>query len=81
MARGGKRPGAGGKEGTVRPKFTEYWTQEEIAEYFQWVKENYKKSPRLATWVGDHLMGKPVQPLGNDDDKPLIVQFSDSFTQ
>ena len=79
MAKGGKRLGAGNKEGSVRPKITDYWTQDDIADYFVWVKENYKKNPRIATWVGDHLLGKPMQPLGNEDGKPLVVEFSSTF--
>lgn len=77
--KGGKRKGAGNKLGSVRPKITDFWTQEDIAEYFGWVKENYKKSDRLATWVGDHLLGKPVQPIGNDQTGELKITFDASL--
>ena len=77
--RGGKRPGAGNKEGNVRPKITDYWSQEDIAEYFTHLKSKYKESDVLARFVGEQLMGKPVQPIGNDDGKPLIIQFDDAF--
>ena len=73
MARAGTLHKGGQKEGTVRPKFTDYWKQKDIVDYFDWVRKNYKKNPRLATWVGDHLVGKAVQPIGNDGDKPFMV--------
>jgi hypothetical protein len=76
---GGKREGSGGKLGQVRPKLTDYWSQDDIEEYFYWLKENYKKDTGLAKFVGEHIMGKAVQPIGNDDGKPLIVQFDSAF--
>ena len=80
MARGGKREGAGAKLGSVRPKITDYWTQDDIADYFTHLKKNYKKSDRLAVFVGEHIMGKAIQPLGNDDTGVLNVQFVNAFT-
>lgn len=71
--------GAGNKEGSMRPKISSYWTEEDIEEYFQHLKENYKKSDILTKFVGDHLMGKAVQPIGNDDGKALLVKFDNAF--
>lgn len=73
MTHGGKRDGAGVKEGSIRPKFSMYWSQEEIAEYMTWLKANYKERPELAKWVGDQLFGKAPQPISNDGDTPFLV--------
>ena len=73
MAKGGKRKGAGAFQGQVRPKFTEYWTPDEIKQFMADMKEKAKTDSRIATWIGDHLFGKPVQPIGNDDDKPFLI--------
>jgi hypothetical protein len=73
MARGGKRKNAGVKEGSQRPSLTDYWKQEDIVEYFDWLKGAYKKDAQLAKFVGEHIMGKAVQPIGNDGDKPFLV--------
>lgn len=73
MINGGKRERAGNKEGSVRPKMTDFWSQEDIQNYFSYLKENYKKSDVLTKFVGEHLMGKPVQPIGNDGDKPFLI--------
>ena len=77
MAKGGKREGAGNKLGSVRPKMTDYWSQEDIEDYFTWLKGSYKTDATLAKFVGEHLMGKAVQPLGNDDGQPLVIQLSE----
>ncbi len=74
MQRGGKRQGAGVKQGSVRPKISTYWSQEDIDEYFTWLKKAYKTEPTLAKFVGEQLMGKAVQPIGNDDDKPFKIE-------
>lgn len=75
--RGGKRLGAGNKAGSIRPQLTDYWTKEDIADYFQHLKDNYKKSDRLAVFVGDHILGKAVQPIGNDGDQPFMISGVD----
>ena len=71
---GGKKPGAGVKQDSIRPKFTAYWSQDDIKEYMEWLKNNYKDKPELAKYVGDHLFGKPIQPLTGDGGGP--IQFS-----
>jgi len=70
---GGKRQGAGNKEGSVRPNFYKFVEQDEIREFMSWVKKNYKKNPRLAIWYGDHLFGKATQPLAGDSVEPITV--------
>lgn len=74
MALGGKRPGAGVKEGSIRPKLTNYWSQEDVQEYFDWLKVSYKKEPMLAKFVGEQLMGKAIQPLTGEDGGPIKIQ-------
>jgi hypothetical protein len=69
------------KGATNRPQFHTYTTELDRREYVIWVKENYKKDPQLAKWYGDQLFGKAVQPLGNDNGQPLILQFDNAFTQ
>ena len=69
--RGGKREGAGGKAGSIRPKFSVYWTIKDIEDYHKWLKKNYKKNPLLAKFVGEQLHGKAPQPLQGDDDNPI----------
>lgn len=73
MKNGGKRKGAGNKLGSIRPKLTDYWSQNDIADYFAFLKENYKKDMGLAKFVGEHIMGKAVQPIGNDGDEPFKI--------
>lgn len=73
MKRGGKRVNSGNKLGSVRPKITDYWSQDDIQDYFSWLKKEYKKEPSLARFVGEQLMGKPVQPIGNDGDEPFKI--------
>lgn len=68
------------KGATNRPQFHTYTSEIERKEYVKWVKEHYKKDPQLARWYGDQLFGKAVQPLGNDNDQPLVIQFDNAFT-
>ena len=74
MAKGGKRQGAGVKKDSIRPKFTAYWSQEEIEDYMTWLKQNYKDKPELAKYIGDHLFGKAPQPISNDGDNPFKIE-------
>lgn len=73
--------GAGNKEGSIRPNFTMYTSEDDIKEFMTWVKENYKKSDKLATWYGDHIFGKAIQPLGNPDGSPLTITFDSAFKE
>lgn len=70
---GGKREGAGVKEGSIRPNFFKFVTPDDVQDYMDWVLDNYKKDNKLATWLGDHLFGKAVQPIGNDGDEPFKI--------
>lgn len=68
-----KGSGVGNKAGSIRPSFNQYWSQDDIADYMNWLKANYKEKPELAKFVGDHLFGKAVQPIGNDGDEPFKI--------
>ncbi len=70
---GGKRVGAGAKKGSIRPRLTDYWSQQDIQEYFDHLKASYKNDATLTKFVGEHLMGKAVQPIGNDGDEPFKI--------
>lgn len=72
--RGGKREGSGGYEGQIKPKFFSFVAPDEVQKYMDWVLKKYKKDTKLAIWLGDHLFGKAVQPIGNDEDKPFKIQ-------
>lgn len=68
MARGGKRTGAGRPEGSknaksVRATIHTYFSEADIEEFFEFLKDNYKEDMRLMQWVGDHLLGKPSQSI------------------
>jgi hypothetical protein len=54
LAKGGARPGAGNKPGVPdRPKLADYWDEEAIKEYFEFLRDNYKEEgARLMLFVG-----------------------------
>lgn len=81
MAHGGKRQGAGRKEGSINvPKLSAYFTQKEVAAFVEDLKERAKKSDRIAVFVGEHLFGKPSQPLGFDEGTLQLI-FDNAFAR
>lgn len=79
MARYPKK-GSGNQEGFVRPKFTMYNSQKDIEDFMIWVKKNYKKNIKLATWYGDHLFGKAIQPMEGDlGGGKITIAYDNSF--
>jgi len=72
--KGGKRIGSGNKQGSIRPKITDHWSEEDIKGYFTWLKKEYKNQPTLAKFVGEQLMGKAIQPLTGEDGGPIQIQ-------
>lgn len=81
MARGGKREGAGGKEGAIRPHLSHFWTEKQIRTFYQHMYKRQKKSDRIAVWCGEQLSGKAVQPLSNADGSNLTITFDGVFSQ
>lgn len=70
---GGKRKGSGRRRGSGdKPHLLDYWTAAEVAAYFQHIKKAYKTNPKIATWVGDQISGKAVQPLAGHDGGALF---------
>ena len=70
---------AGNKEGNVRIKLTNHLDENDIKDFVTWIKKNYKKNPKLATWYGDHIFGKAPQPLTGFDGGPLHISFDSAF--
>lgn len=73
MKRGGKRKGAGNKEGSTRPNFYAFVTPKDIKDYMLWVKANFKTNDKLAVWYGDHLFGKAQQPISGPEGGPIEI--------
>ncbi len=69
---GGKRAGAGRRVGSGdKPHIRDYWTPEQIANFYRSLYERALKSDRLAVFVGEQLSGKAAQPLTGDKDNPV----------
>ena len=64
------------KGSTTTPQFKNYVTDKQRLAFVAWVEKNYKKNPKLATWYGDQMFGRAVQPLGNDNGEPLKIAIS-----
>lgn len=63
MAKGGARPGAGRKAGPTAKPFRDYVSEEDKAQFVEFMLANYMGDMRLAVWVGDQLMGKAPQTI------------------
>lgn len=77
--RGGKRAGAGRPEGSkneksIRATIHTYFSEADIAEFFEFLKDNYKEDMRLMQWVGDHLLGKAPQAITGPDGGPIQIE-------
>lgn len=80
MAKGGKRKGAGRKWGSRdRPTIFDFWSDGDIEEYFEFLKDNYKEDMRLMQWVGDHILGKAPQPVDADVTGTVEIKFDNAF--
>ena len=62
-----------------RPRLLDYINKDQLREFVEFTLDNYKEDSRLHTWFGDQIFGKAVQPIGNEDGKPLRVEFDSSF--
>ena len=59
MAKGGARPGAGRPVGSItRPQLRDYWTPEQIKDFFEGLYERQKTSDRIAVWCAEQMAGK-----------------------
>jgi hypothetical protein len=80
MAKGGARPGAGRPLGS-KNKYSihDFFTKKDVEEFIEFLKANYMEDPKLMVWLGEHLFGKAVQPLANDNGQPLMIAFDPHF--
>jgi len=81
MALGGARPGAGRPKGSINvPQFRDFVSEEDRAEFVEFVISTYKESEKLTVWVGDQLYGKAAQAveLSGPDGEPLAANLSAS---
>lgn len=80
MAKGGYRPGAGRKKGgRDKPHILDYWTPQEVVEFFEHIKKQYKSNDRIAVWVGEQISGKAVQPVSGENGEPIAIVFDNAF--
>ena len=82
MKHGGRRKGAGAKrkwDSKNRPTIFDFWTDADISEYFEFLKDNYKEDMRLMQWTGDHLLGKAPQPIDAEMSGTLEIKFDSAF--
>ena len=81
--RGGKRIGAGRPVGTAnKANIYHYWSREDIAEYFEYLKDAYKESDKLNQFVGEQLMGKAQQQLDvTSGGEKIALSFDNAFTR
>ena len=74
MAKGGARPGAGRPVGSItRPQLRDYWTPEQIEEFFKGLFDRQKTSDRIAVWCAEQIAGKAPQPLTGADGGPIQI--------
>lgn len=83
---GGARPGAGRKPGSKYLDLQELLKakgkedgKDYIQEYIDFLLANYMEDTKLMIWVGEHLFGKPVQPIEGDLSGTLTLTFDPTF--
>ena len=70
---GGKREGAGRKKGSKsKPSILDFWSDDEVEQYFMELKSRYKESDVLMKFVGEQIMGKAPQALTGADGTALF---------
>lgn len=71
---GGARPGAGRPKGsTTRPQLRNYFTDKEIKELVEQLKERAKTDSTVLKFLGEQVFGKAPQPLTGDDGESIVV--------
>jgi hypothetical protein len=90
MANGGKRPGAGRKKGSVGGHTLEAQEAKKllIAKFHEHLTPivmkaiaQAKKGDRYAReWLSDRAWGKATQPIGGDEDKPIVITWKSAST-
>jgi len=79
IARENGKKGGRPKGTTTRPVLRNYYSDKELKEFIEDLKQSAKTDPNIKKFVAEQIFGKAMQPIGNDDGNPLIVQFDDSF--
>lgn len=73
--RGGRPKGS-----TTRPQLRDFYSDKELEEFIKDLKKKAKTDTNIQKFVAEQIFGKAVQPIGNDDNKPFILQFDNAFT-
>lgn len=60
---------------TTRPQFRNFITEDEVKKLVKIAKKQAETKPELLKFVLEQIFGKSVQPIGNDEDKPLRFQI------
>lgn len=78
MARGGARPGAGKPKGTTnRPVLRNALTPQKITALLnKAVSLADSGDSVMLKFLLEQIYGKAVQPIGGDDEKPLVLQIN-----
>jgi hypothetical protein len=70
------------KGSTVRPQLRDYLTQAQITRLTNKAYEMADEGNEvMLKFVLEHVYGKAVQPLGNDEGKALLVKFDNVFNE
>ncbi len=77
IARENGKKGGRPKGSTNRPTIFDYWDKKAIAEYFEFLQDNYKEDSRLMVFVGEQLMGKATQAINFKGDVSLGLSDQD----
>ena len=82
MALGGKRTGAGNKEGSIRPKFSNYLSEEKIQLL---IDKSYERAMDgdsvLAKFILEQHFGKAMQPVEGNMQGNITLTFDGAFKQ
>lgn len=78
---GGKRARAGRKKGSKTLDLLEMLEKkgrkdktDYIAEFLDFLIDNYKEDSRLMIWMGDHIYGKPAQAITGPDGGAIKIE-------
>jgi len=80
MSHGGKREGAGRKKDSVVPKFSTYFTEEEMEKFVNNLKARADQSDKIAIFLAEHIWGKAHQTVDANLSGTLEITFDNAFT-
>ena len=79
IARENGKKGGRPKGSTTRPILRDYYTDKELKEFIDNLKESAKTDVVMKKFVAEQIFGKALQPLGNPDGTPLTISFDPVF--